>query len=78
MKHGEKMMAKAERTESAVNITLVLTMEEAVTLCSLMDYIGGSPTKTKRRTTDDIKTALEGANVSSRSDIFNGSVKAVV
>ena len=50
-------------------VTLQLTGEEAQALASLLRFVGGSPTKSRRRYTDPIRQALFLAGTLDSTDL---------
>lgn len=50
-------------TQTVTTITLELTKDEAQTLATLLGYVGGSPTKSQRANTDNIRIALNDAGI---------------
>ena len=65
-------MAKASKVEKIVSeVSIILSGDEAITLCDILNRIGGCPDTSRRAHTDAILWALEKINIgtTNRKDI---------
>lgn len=53
-------MAEASSVNHGVTVTLVMDLDEALTLRDVLRRVGGSPETTRRKHTSEILYALEG------------------
>lgn len=66
--HFVKQPKPIEYVELQDGVELTLTAKEAQTLVDILDFIGGSSTRSRRKYSDAIKAALESAGYSTPWD----------